>query len=421
MHRADSLSLSRSAAIQSHSFALVMSLLRRAASAVTQTAPRGLQSGAAAAVSCTRITAAQTQARQSFAAPAFSSSRSTRAPTAAATAAASAPSASSSPSSSLSKFTSIPVIDLSGTFGTGPEVAARRAAVAKLIDQAAREVGFFTIVGHGLDERMVSDVWKITQSYFDLPVEAKNKILMDKDYPYGYSGFGGESLAKGYGEAGRPDPKECFAIGPYNPKAGMTAVRWPSEPKEFERLWLQYYQSMEGLAGHLLSLFAQALDLPQDWFAAKIDRHRSALRALNYPKLDKALAAGEVRAGAHTDYGSLTILLQDSTGGLQVRNRAKQWVDATPRANSFVINLGDLMARWTNDRWVSTLHRVVQPPQAAKLPPARRQSMAFFHNVNHDQIIECIPTCASPSNPPKYEPIAAWDLLMQKHLSATTY
>lgn len=313
------------------------------------------------------------------------------------------------------------MIDLSGTFGSGPAVVARRAAVSKQIDQAAREVGFFTIVGHGLDEKMVADVWKITQSYFDLPVDTKNKILMDKEYPYGYSGFGGESLAKSLGDAGKPDPKECFAMGPYDPRAGMTPVRFPSEPKEFEQLWMTYYKNMEGLAAHLLSLFAQALELPQDWFDNKIDKHRSALRALNYPKLEQALKAGEVRAGAHTDYGTMTILLQDSTGGLQARNRAKQWVDATPRANSFVINLGDLMARWSNDRWVSTLHRVVQPPQAALAPPARRQSMAFFHNVNHDTIIDCIPTCSGPNNPPKYEPIAAWDLLMQKHLSATAY
>lgn len=313
------------------------------------------------------------------------------------------------------------MIDLSGTFGSGPAVEARRAAVAKEIDQAARQVGFFTIVGHGLSPKQVDDAWKVTQKYFDLSADVKNKIAMDAAYPYGYSGFGGESLAKGHGDAGRPDPKESFCIGPYNPEAGMPAIQWPTDPKEFQQAWLAYYKSMEQLAAHILTLFAQALELPPEWFAEKITRHRSALRALNYPKLDKALAAGEVRAGAHTDYGSMTILLQDSVGGLQVLNRAGSWVDATPRANSFVINLGDLMARWSNDRWVSTLHRVVQPPQAAAAPPARRQSMAFFHNINPDAIVECIPTCKSATNPPKYPPISAWDLLIQKHSAATTY
>lgn len=128
-----------------------------------------------------------------------------------------------------------------------------------------------------------------------------------------------------------------------------------------------------------------------------------------------------VLQGAHTDYGSLTILLQDSVGGLQVRNRRREWVDAVPRANSFVINLGDLMARWSNDQWVSTLHRVVQPPSAAAAPPKRRQSIAFFHNLNADAVVECIPTCTDANNPPKYPPITAWDMLMQKHAAANAY
>jgi len=331
----------------------------------------------------------------------------------------------SSSSSSVPLVQSIPVINLSGTFpapGVSSEsVAARRSEVAKQIDEACRSIGFFTIEGHGISEELIQRTWTITEKYFDLEAEEKNKIQMTKDYPYGYSGFGGESLSKGYGQSSRPDPKESFAIGPSNPAAGMPPVQWPRNPKEFQKNWQEYYASMERLAAHLLSLCAQGLNLPPNWFDAKIDRHRSALRALNYPKLDKPLEAGQVRAGAHTDYGSVTILLQDRVGGLQVRNRAGEWVDAIPRPHSFVINLGDLMARWSNDRWVSTLHRVVQPPHAAKLPPARRQSMAFFHNVNHDQIIECIPTCQSAEQPPKYPPITAWDLLIQKHAASTTY
>lgn len=204
------------------------------------------------------------------------------------------------PSSGLSPLGTIPVIDLSGTFGSGADVAARRAQVAAQIDRACRDIGFFTIVGHGINEKDIDAVWKITQQYFDRPVDEKNLIPMNADYPYGYSGFGGESLSKGYGEVGRPDPKECFAIGPSNPKADMPPVQWPKEPKEFQQQWTNYYGNMEKLAAHLLSLFALALKLPENWFENKIDHHRSALRALNYPKLDKPLKAGEVRAGAHT-------------------------------------------------------------------------------------------------------------------------
>jgi isopenicillin N synthase-like dioxygenase len=356
----------------------------------------------------------------------FSTSAAAR-PAAASSGSAAGAAAAPAAAAASGNFSSIPVIDLSGTFesaGVSPaELQTRRRAVAAEIDAACRNVGFFTITGHGVGEEEMARMWSVTQAYFDRPVEEKNAIVMDKEYPYGYSGFGGESLAKGYdtGAATRPDPKESFCIGPYDARAGMPEVRWPQHPADFQKDWLAYYQHMEKLAAHLLSLAALALDLPPTYFEDKIDRHRSALRALNYPKLDVALAAGEVRAGAHTDYGSLTILWQDSTGGLQVRNRARQWVDATPRPNSFVINLGDLMARWTNDKWVSTLHRVVQPPQAAALPPARRQSIAFFHNVNADAVVSALPTCTDAANPPKYPPIQAWDFLLQKHQASTGY
>lgn len=305
---------------------------------------------------------------------------------------------------------------------TPEQLKANRLAVAREIDQAAREVGFITIKGHGVPADLISRMQQVTEKYFDLSEEKKNEIIMDKDYPYGYSGFGGESLYKGYSNAvAQPDPKESFCIGPNNPAAGMPAIKWPSQPKEFTPVWTEYYQNMENLAAHILSIFALALNLPENWFADKITRHRSALRALNYPALPKPLPAGQVRAGAHTDYGSITILLQDAVGGLQVKNRNDEWVDATPMSGAYVINLGDLMARWTNDRWVSTLHRVVQPPQAVNLPPKRRQSIAFFHNINPDFLVEAIPTCTSKDNPPKYEPIKAWDLLIQKHSASTNY
>ena len=182
----------------------------------------------------------------------------------------------------------------------------------------------------------------------------------------------------------------------------MPPVQWPAMPADLQKHWLEYYKAMEQLSGNMLRLFALALRLPENWFDAKIDRHRSALRALNYPELTQDPLPGQIRAGAHTDYGSLTILLQDTVGGLQVRTRAGDWQDVPSIPDSYVINLGDLMSRWTNDRWVSTLHRVVNPPSRA-----RRQSIAFFHNINHDQVVSCIPTCTDKDHPPKYKDILA--------------
>ena len=125
-----------------------------------------------------------------------------------------------------------------------------------------------------------------------------------------------------------------------------------------------------------------------------------------------------MRAAAHTDYGTMTILKpDDAPGGLQVLGKDDRWHDVPYDPHMFVINLGDLMARWTNDRWKSTMHRVVVPP-ADPGRPTRRQSMAFFHNINADEVVSCIDTCASAANPPKYKPIVSFEFLMQKHLAS---
>ncbi len=171
---------------------------------------------------------------------------------------------------------------------------------------------------------------------------------------------------------------------------------------------------MEDLAARIMQVFAVALHLPEDAFAATIDKPISALRALNYPEQAVPPKPGQLRAGAHTDYGSLTILLpQAGSGGLQILDPAGEWVDVPPVPGAFVINIGDLMARWTNDRWVSTLHRVVNPQLAAGAS-SRRQSFAFFHQPNWHQEIACLPTCLAPGEKPKYEPVLSGPYLMSK-------
>jgi len=241
---------------------------------------------------------------------------------------------------------------------------------------------------------------------------------MTEDYPYGYSGFAEENLSKGLGDqTTAPDLKECFCIGPYNPASGIAAPIFPKNPANTQKAWHAYYQAMEQLSANLLRVFGRALNLSDNWFDNKIDHHRCALRFLNYPEQAKAPLANQIRAGAHTDYGSLTILLQDNVGGLQVQTRNGVWQDVASPSNSFVINLGDLMARWTNDKWVSTLHRVVNPRDEI-IGKQRRQSIAFFHNINHDHLVETIPTCLDSAGRSKYQPITAWDHLMEKHLAS---
>ena len=142
----------------------------------------------------------------------------------------------------------------------------------------------------------------------------------------------------------------------------------------FKEAWCEYYREMEGLAKRVMSAFAEALDLQPNFFDGYIKNPISALRALNYPATTEVTEEGQQRAGAHTDYGSLTILLpQPGTSGLQI-NQNGNWLDVPAEENCFIINLGDLMELWTSGRWVSTLHRVVARPHQAQ-----RKSLAFFH------------------------------------------
>ncbi|NKB68730.1 MAG: isopenicillin N synthase family oxygenase [Candidatus Latescibacteria bacterium] len=306
----------------------------------------------------------------------------------------------------------VPVIDLA-PFRRGDQQ--QKQALAQTIDQACSQIGFIVITGHGVSDEIMAAAWASTQGYFDLPVAQKRAIPMSGAYPYGYSGFAEETLAQSRDQEAAPDLKESFCIGPYQTPSTVPATIWPDKPPAFKKAWLAYYQAMEKLAATLLQAFALGLGLDENWFADKIDRHISALRALNYPVLAEQPQKRQLRASAHSDYGSLTIL-KSGGPGLQVQSREGTWIDVPFIDNAFIVNLGDLMAYWTNDRWVSTLHRVLAPQLETQ---QRRQSLAFFHNVNPDAAIECIATCAGPDKPPKYPVITAGEHLAQKHAAAT--
>lgn len=177
---------------------------------------------------------------------------------------------------------------------------------------------------------------------------------------------------------------------------------WPDGLPAFQATWTAYYRRMEGLATTPMRIFAMGLGMDEHYFDDKIDRHITNFSVLHYPPQHEAPLPGQLRAGAHTDYGSLTIVKPDAAqGGLQVLAKDGRWLDVPHMPDAFVVNLGDLMAEWTNDRWVSTLHRVVNPSRAAG-EAARRISMTFFHQPNYDAVVPCLPTCADAGRPPRY-------------------
>lgn len=324
-------------------------------------------------------------------------------------------------------MTHVPVIDL-GPYRTGAD----KQAVARAVNKACEDTGFLLIAGHGISDELIAEMERVSQAFFDLPAEEKIKVRQPApDVLRGYIGVAGESLARSLGIKAAGDLNESLMIGqpvvpdePYyrSGAAGHHFAQnlWPQTPTELRPVWTAYYRAMERLAVDIMRLFALALGAPENFFDDKIDKHISRIRVRCYPPIHGDAAPDQSRAGAHTDYGSLTILKpQEGAGGLQVHTKEGVWVEVPDIPGTFVVNIGDLMARWTNDRWVSTLHRVVVPETPAARE-RRRLSVVFFHNPNYDAMIQCIPTCSGTNAPEKYDATPAGEYLKAKFLSAQT-
>ena len=172
---------------------------------------------------------------------------------------------------------------------------------------------------------------------------------------------------------------------------------------------------MQDLAKTLLRAMAMALDIEHDFFEARFHEPISVLRMIHYPPRHTATSAEQQGAGAHTDYGCITLLYQDDAGGLQVRARDGEWIDAPPIAGSFVVNIGDMMARWSNNRYTSTPHRVISPLGVD------RYSMPFFAEPHPDTLIDCLPNCSSADDPAKYTPVTSAEYLLSRFADTYAY
>ncbi len=318
----------------------------------------------------------------------------------------------------------IPTVDLRA-FLTGTPDAQRR--IAAEVDEICRTTGFVVIENHGVAEDIIAAAWEASREFFDLPLRAKLEVRPDDPgCPRGYFPMAAEALAKSLGVETPPDIKESFGIGPLRAPPGGIDVAdfefhygenlWPRRPEQLRRALTDYFEALTEACSRVLRLFAAALDLPQDHFEPFHRYPMCALRCINYPASDAPLLPGQRAAGEHSDYGSLTMLKSDpEVPGLEIRLPSGEWAEAPLVEHAFIVNIGDLMARWTNDRWVSTLHRVVLPAETGS---ERRQSMAFFHNTSFDARIECIPTCLDPGEEPKYEPVLAGRYLLDRFRSA---
>ena len=306
--------------------------------------------------------------------------------------------------------TRIPLIDIAPALAGTP---ADRLAVARAIDRACVDTGFFTITGHGVAPEVIDDVRRLAHAFFALPMAEKRRATNPvSGAPRGYIAMGGESLSYASEVEAPPDLKEFYHCGraawpdePYFTGAEgrryFIPNHWPEKPAGFGAAAERYYATMERLDLELMRLAALALGIDEHFFDDKVDRHISAMRLNFYPEQTRAPQPDQLRAGAHTDYGLLTILNGENVpGGLQIRARDGGWIGVETAPENFVINIGDLMMRWTNDRWVSNPHRVVNPP-AEVAARTRRLSIAFFLHPNYDATIECI----APPGQAKYPPV----------------
>jgi isopenicillin N synthase-like dioxygenase len=315
----------------------------------------------------------------------------------------------------------VPVIDI-GPFRDGTD----KSGVARAVAKACEEVGFFCVSGHGVAPELTERAFALSRDFFDLPTEIKTRFAPKGEVaPRGYAAMESKGLGATLGLDVPKDLREQFMVGTLAPivpalkdvpaAAGCYAPNiWPDTPSDYKPVFTRLYREFETLADTLMRIFALGLDLPETYFRDKIDHHFSVLGSNHYPPLDHPPLPGQLRTGEHTDFGSLTILLPTAgPGGLQVRLADGTWTDIQPIPGALIINLGDMMARWTNDRWRSTLHRVANPPDAVAAM-SRRQSIAFFCHPNYDAEIKCIEGCAGPDRPERYPPILAGEHMRMK-------
>ena len=315
----------------------------------------------------------------------------------------------------------IPVVDLA-PFRDG---GAGKRAVAAQVDAACRTLGFLQVTGHGIPAAVCDGLLDAWAAFFDLPMADKRRwVVADERANQGYSWPGKEALAYSRGEQTPADLMEAFNVGrrdvsgPYfdQHRAFFAPTVWPDRPPGLRAAWETYDRAAAAVADTVLRAMALALDLPEDWFTSRCARSVETTRAVNYQRQPGSPdpEPGQMGMGAHTDYGILTVLLADDVPGLQVFRDGK-WHDAPTPRGTLTLNIGDMLAVWTNDRWTSTLHRVLPPP-AGPGGPARRRSVARFLDCEPDRVIECIPSCTGPGNPPRYQPVRAGEWLMAKIL-----
>ncbi len=308
----------------------------------------------------------------------------------------------------------IPVLDLSGALA--PD-SARAAEVAAQLREAAMDSGFFYVTHHGVPAAQVARQFALARQLLELPLATRQALsIRHSPIMRGFEALGEQTLDAD----SRPDLKESFYCGmaypPDHPyvQAGYQTYgpnQWPAQVPEAPVLCEAYIQAMLSLARRLMRLLAQSLGLPPSYFDHTSDSPMVTLRMARYPAHPADADERTFGAGAHTDWGALTILAQDHHGGLEVCTPQGQWVEAPPLEGSFVVNLGDMIPRWTNGLYHSNPHRVRN--RFSNGQP--RFSIPFFYEPDYFARIEAVPGTVPAGQAPRFAPCTAGEHLREMY------
>jgi isopenicillin N synthase-like dioxygenase len=316
--------------------------------------------------------------------------------------------------------TQIPLLDLAGWFD-GDDDDRRR--LADELDAHLQRLGFLVVVNHGVARDVIDVCRERCREFFHLPAGDKQPVAMSGKAYRGWVGPGLESNAATYGIDTPPDLKETFAFGPVDvvdetlrtsEPRWFSANIWPKHPAGFRDAAEAWWRAARALTDEVLDLCSLALRLPQSHLRDR-SRATTAQVSLNWygPRGTTEPEPDQFRIGPHTDFGTLTILDREpGAGGLQVLDEHGEWIDAPYVDGSLLINTGDLLRRWTNDRWESNQHRVLPPQESA--PDEELISLVFFHEPDHEAWIEALPTCVPAGEAPRYPGVHAHDYLAEK-------
>ena len=300
----------------------------------------------------------------------------------------------------------LPIIDFAPVADGDPDGLAR---VADAIHQACTTMGFFYIVNHGVPQGVITEAEAVMRRFFDLPAEEKRRVAVNKTHR-GWHEIGGALMY----QAKRPDYKEFFGIGLELPADDPDVLagealrgpnNWPEFMPEVRQSFYRYYEEIAVCGDRLLQAVAASLGISTDFFTNKYRKRMQRTQAVFYPPQPPALGDDLFGVAPHTDYGCITLLWQDDNGGLEVRSLDGQWIQAPPIKGSFVINVGGLLERWSNDRFASTPHRVINRSGRKRL------SIATFYDPDYKAVVDPR-DLGLDAGAPRYEPVAAGDYIL---------